>query len=66
MVTIQRSNVYTNYAVKSFFENTKLTKDDEFFLINNDGCDLEKYYSNKKKRLVGKKGCLNLQYCQTR
>ena len=55
MVTIQRSNVYTNYAVKSFFENTKLTKDDEFFLINNDGCDLEKYYSNKKIKIIKNK-----------
>ena len=55
MVTIQRSNVYTNYAVKSFFENTKLNKDDEFFFINNDGCDLEKYYSDKKIKIIKNK-----------
>ena len=31
MITIKRSNMYTNYALESFFRNTKLDDDDEFF-----------------------------------
>ena len=34
MVTIKRSQDYTNCAVESFFKKTKLDESDEFFLID--------------------------------
>jgi len=55
MVTVQRSNTYTNHALKSFFKNTELNENDEFFLIDNDGCELEQYSSYKKIQIIKNK-----------
>ena len=52
MVTVKRSNSYTSYALESFFNNTELNDSDEFFLIDNDGCKLEKYSSYKKIKII--------------
>ena len=52
MVTIKRSNMYTNYALESFFRNTELDKNDEFFLIDNDGCEIEKFLFHKNASLM--------------
>ena len=30
MITIKRSNVYTNYALETFFKNTELDKNDDY------------------------------------
>ena len=55
MVTVKRSENYTNYALDSFFKHTKLDESDDFFLIDNDGCDLEKFSSYKKLNLIKNK-----------
>ena len=60
MVTIKRSHNYTNYALKSFFKNTILNNDDEFFLIDNDGCDHKEYISNKKIKIIINKSPLSI------
>ena len=60
MVTIQRSNMYTNYALESFFKNTELKENDEFFLIDNDGCELEQYSSYKKIQIIKNKFPLSI------
>ena len=60
MVTIKRSNAYTNYALESFFKNTELNENDEFFLIDNDGCELEKYSSYKKIQIIKNKFPLSI------
>ena len=44
MPTIKRSNQYTGHALDSFFKNTRLDDSDEFFLIDNDGCELSSYF----------------------
>ena len=60
MVTVQRSNTYTNYALESFFKNTELNENDEFFLIDNDGCELEQYSSYKKIQIIKNKFPLSI------
>ena len=52
MPTIKRSNQYTAYALDSFFKNTVLSDNDEFFLIDNDGCELAKYSLHKKVKII--------------
>ena len=52
MVTLKSSNFYTNFALKSFFKNTEMQKDDEFLLINNDGCEIEKFSVYKKISII--------------
>jgi len=52
MPTIKRSNQYTSYALDSFFKNTILDDNDEFFLIDNDGCELDNYSSHKKIKIL--------------
>lgn len=37
MVTTRHSNAYTNYAISTLIEHTKLEPDDEVILIDNDG-----------------------------
>lgn len=41
MLACRSSNNYTQLAVDSFFKNTKLEKNDEFYLIDNDGIDVK-------------------------
>lgn len=48
MVTVKSSSEYTLKALDSFHKHTKLTKDDEFILIDNDG-DWSKNYNHKSK-----------------
>ena len=48
MVTLRSSLDYTYHAIGSFFRNTKLNEDDEFLLIDNDGCELDKLSIYKK------------------
>ena len=55
MVTLKKSQIYTDYALNSFFKNTKLNDNDEFLLIDNDGCDLKKISSNKKIQVIKNK-----------
>jgi len=55
MVTLKSSLNYTYHAIDSFFKNTKLNEDDEFLLIDNDGCELEKFYNNKKIQIIKNK-----------
>ena len=52
MVTLKRSNDYTVRAIESFFKNTEINNDDEFLLIDNDGCELDKFLIYKKKRII--------------
>ncbi len=40
MISTRNSRYYTDQAVETFLKSTKLSKDDEFYLIDNDGeCD---------------------------
>ena len=48
MVTVKNSNLYTGYAIESFFKNTEVNDNDEFLLIDNDGCGLDKFSVYKK------------------
>ena len=52
MVTLKSSHLYTGYAIKSFFKNTELHDDDEFLLIDNDGCELGKLSIYKKIKII--------------
>jgi len=55
MVTLKSSHHYTNHAIDSFFKNTKLKENDEFLLIDNDGCDLDKFFNYKKIQIIKNK-----------
>jgi len=55
MVTLRSSLDYTYCAIDSFFRNTELNEDDEFFLIDNDGCELKDFYNNKKIQIIKNK-----------
>lgn len=52
MVTLKSSHLYTGYAIESFFKNTELHNDDEFLLIDNNGCELDKFSIYKKIKTV--------------
>ena len=52
MVTMNSSHLYTGYALKSFFQNTELKNDDEFFLINNDGCEINHSLLKKNIKVI--------------
>ena len=52
MVTLKSSHLYTGYAIESFFKNTELHDDDEFLLIDNDGCELGKLSIYKKIKII--------------
>ena len=55
MVTLRSSLDYTYCAIESFFKNTQLKEDDEFLLIDNDGCELKNFYNNKKIKIIKNK-----------
>ena len=55
MVTLKSSHDYTNYAIDSFFKNTKLNNSDEFLLIDNDDCELNKFSNYKKIKIIKNK-----------
>ena len=59
MVTIKSTNSYTDYALKSFFKNTLVNDDDEFFLINNDGCETDKFSDYEKIKIINNNYPLN-------
>ena len=59
MVTLKSSIDYTYHAIDSFFKNTELNEDDEFLLIDNDGCDLKNFHTNKKIQIVKNKSPLS-------
>ena len=52
MVTLRSSHLYTGYAIESFFKNTELYDNDEFLLIDNDGCELGKFSIYKKIKII--------------
>lgn len=43
MISTKNSRYYTDFAVKSFLRSTRLSKDDEFYLIDNDAESNYKY-----------------------
>ena len=55
MVTLKSSNFYTGYALQSFFKYTKMDDGDEFFLIDNDGSELENFSLYKKINIIKNK-----------
>ena len=55
MVTLKSSHDYTHYAIDSFFKNTKLNNSDEFLLIDNDDCELNKLSNYKKIKIIKNK-----------
>ena len=59
MVTIKSTNLYTDCALKSFFKNTKLDDNDDFFLIDNDGCETEKFLAYGKIKIIKNNNPLN-------
>jgi GT2 family glycosyltransferase len=52
MVTVKNTNFYTEHALKSFFTYTDLNNDDEFILIDNDGCDVSNFKNYKNIKLI--------------
>ena len=52
MVTLESTNFYTTHALKSFFKYTQLDKDDEFFLINNDNCKVDKLLTANNFKII--------------
>ena len=59
MVTLESTNFYTDHAIKSFFKYTDLDKEDEFFLINNDNCEVDKFLTNKNLKIIKNTSPLN-------
>ena len=59
MVTIKNTNSYTNYALKSFFKNTTINDDDDFLLIDNDGCKTDKFSTYGKIKIIKNNHPLN-------
>ena len=59
MVTIKSTNSYTDYALKSFFKNTPINDDDDFFLIDNDGCETSKFSTYGKIKIIKNNHPLN-------
>ena len=55
MVTLKSSHLYTSYALESFFKNTKVNNNDDFLLIDNDGCELGNFSSYKKITIIKNK-----------
>ena len=52
MVTVKNTNYYTDYALKSFFKNTPINDDDDFFLIDNDGCETDRFSTYGKIKII--------------
>jgi len=59
MVTIKNTNSYTDYALKSFFKNTPINNDDDFFLIDNDGCETDNFSTYGKIKIIKNNHPLN-------
>ena len=55
MVTLKSSHIYTKYAIESFFKNTIVSDNDEFLLIDNNGCKLDEFSINKKITIIKNK-----------
>ena len=49
---MKSSHFYTAYALESFFKCTKLDDSDQFFLIDNDGDDIEKFSIYEKINII--------------
>ena len=58
-ITIKTSNNYTKNCIKSFFECTRLDKNDDVFLINNDQCNIDYLKDFKKVKVINNKTPLN-------
>ena len=52
IVTLKNTDFYTGHALESFFKYTQMNHDDEFFLIDNDGCDTDRYSIYNKIKLI--------------
>jgi len=59
MVTMRSSNHYTDLAIKSFFKCTEINKNDEFFLIDNDGNDVDHFSNYEKIKIIKNKNLLS-------
>jgi len=59
MITVKSSNFYTSYALESFFSNTEINQDDEFVLIDNDGCEIDKFSTYNRIKIIKNKSPLN-------
>ena len=59
MVTVKNTNYSTDYALKSFFKNTPINDDDDFFLIDNDGCETSKFSTYGKIKIIKNNHPLN-------
>jgi len=59
MVTVKSSNFYTAYALETFFKCTKMNSADEFFLIDNDGCEINKFSHYDRIKFIKNKRPLN-------
>ena len=59
MVTVKNTNYYTDYALKSFFKNTPINDDDDFFLIDIDGCETSKFSTYGKIKIIKNNHPLN-------
>jgi len=55
MVTLKDSNNYTIEAIKSFFNNTTLSKEDDFYLIDNDRSVIDQFTSYNKIKVIKNK-----------
>ena len=52
IVTLKNTDFYTGHALESFFKYTQMNHDDEFFLIDNDGCNTDRYSIYNKIKLI--------------
>lgn len=59
MVTTKSSNLYTDYAIKSFFKNTDFSENDEFLLIDNENNNLDNFSIYKKIKIIKNKNILS-------
>jgi len=59
MATMKSSKHYTDFAIKSFFNQTKLDEEDEFLLIDNDGNNTDIFSIYKKIKIIKNKKLLS-------
>ena len=59
MVTMKSSKHYTDFAIKSFFNQTKLDEEDEFLLIDNDGNNTDIFSIYEKIKIIKNKKLLS-------
>jgi GT2 family glycosyltransferase len=55
MVTLKKSTIYTINALSSFFNHTKLEKEDNFYLIDNDNPKNNEFSKFKELKLINNK-----------